>query len=151
MFMLKIKKNMLSSPAVSSIFSLMISLIIGLFIFSLSVIAMPKFANAKTKTFYCPLGYSFNSKLELCEGDGSLKGYNTTPSTKINVFKSKHHIYICPNKYVYSKKIQLCRGEGSLKGSNVQPTVESKNTKFVSKSHKTALKNIKKTSLKIKK
>ncbi|MHB1645121.1 MAG: hypothetical protein EVG15_09900 [Candidatus Acididesulfobacter diazotrophicus] len=146
MLMLKIKNLLFVSK-----FSLMISLFISLFIFGLAVFAMPKFANAKTKTFYCPLGYSFNPKSELCEGDGSLKGYNTTPSTKINVFKSKHHIYICPNKYVYSKKIQLCRGEGSLKGSNVQPTVESRNTKSISKTSGTALKNIKKTSLKIKK
>ncbi|MCL5673185.1 MAG: hypothetical protein M1407_01005 [Deltaproteobacteria bacterium] len=146
MLMLKIK-NLLSVPKVS----LMISLFIGLFIFGLAVFATPKFASAKTKTFYCPLGYSFNSKLELCEGDGSLKGYNTTPNTKINVFKSKHHVYICPNKYVYSKKIQLCRGEGSLKGSNIQPTVETRKTKPASKISKASMKNIKKTAFEKKK
>jgi hypothetical protein len=144
MFMQKIK-NLFSVSA--------ISVSVGLFIFGLGVFAAPKFANAKTKTFYCPLGYSFNPKSELCEGDGSLKGYNTTPATKINVFKSKHHIYICPDRYVYSKKIQLCRGEGSLKGSNIQPTVETRKAKPVSKISKAgaALKNIKKTALKIKK
>ncbi len=74
--------------------------------------------------YYCPLGYSFNPKLELCVGRGSLKGYDALPQTKINKFEGKHHIYICPDKYTYDKKLQLCTGEGSLKGSTAQPTVE---------------------------
>lgn len=90
------------------------------FVFILSILPGVSFAK-----FYCPLGYSYNSKIQLCVGKGSLKGYNTIPNTKINVFKGKNHIYICPNKYTYSKKIQLCKGEGSLKGSNVQPTVQT--------------------------
>lgn len=90
-----------------------------IFIF-MSVFILPS-AFAK---FYCPSGYIFNPKLQLCIGTGKLKGYNAIPSKTINVFKTKNHIYICPEKYVYSKKIQLCKGEGSLKGNNVQPAVK---------------------------
>ncbi|MDA8299500.1 MAG: hypothetical protein M0Z57_05835 [Deltaproteobacteria bacterium] len=75
--------------------------------------------------YYCPLGYSFNPKLQLCVGKGSLKGYNALPQTKVNKFEGKQHIYICPDKYTYDKKLQLCKGEGSLKGSTAQPTVKT--------------------------
>ena len=75
--------------------------------------------------YYCPLGYSFNPKLQLCVGKGKLKGYDALPATKINKFEGKHHIYICPDKYTYDKKLQLCMGEGTLKGSTAQPTVKT--------------------------
>jgi len=93
-------------------------------IFAVALI-IPVFAGSSFARFYCPLGYSFNPKIQLCVGKGALKGYNALPSTKINVFKGKNHIYICPDKYAYSKKIQLCKGEGSLKGSTAQPTVKT--------------------------
>ena len=86
---------------------------------------VPVFAGSSFARFYCPLGYSYNPKIQLCVGKGALKGYNALPATKINVFKGKNHIYICPAKYAYSKKIQLCKGEGSLKGSTAQPTVKT--------------------------
>ncbi len=82
------------------------------------------FAGVSFAKFYCPLGYSYNPKVQLCVGKGSLKGYNALPATKVNKFKGKTHLYICPDKYVYSKKIQLCTGEGSLKGATAQPTVK---------------------------
>ncbi len=93
-------------------------------IFAVAII-IPVFAGSSFARFYCPLGYSYNTKIQLCVGKGSLKGYNALPATKINVFKGKNHIYICPDKYAYSKKIQLCKGEGSLKGSTAQPTVKT--------------------------
>ncbi|MCL4532695.1 MAG: hypothetical protein M1502_00310 [Deltaproteobacteria bacterium] len=88
--------------------------------------------------YYCPLGYSFNPKLQLCVGKGNLKGYDALPATKINKFESKHHIYICPDKYTYDKKLQLCIGEGTLKGSTAQPTVKTLNlaVKISKKSNK---------------
>jgi len=118
-----------------------------------AVLILPVFSGISFARFYCPLGYSYNSNVQLCIGKGNLKGYNTIPVTKINVFKGKNHIYICPNKYVYSKKIQLCKGEGSLKGYTSQPTVKavvSLNTvkKSVKKSKnesKKGVKNIKKS------
>ena len=93
-------------------------------IFAVAVI-ISVFAGSSFARFYCPLGYSYNPKIQLCVGKGALKGYNALPVTKINVFKGKNHIYICPDKYAYSKKIQLCKGEGSLKGSTAQPTVKT--------------------------
>ncbi len=93
-------------------------------IFAVALI-VPVFAGSSFARFYCPLGYSYNPKIQLCVGKGALKGYNALPVTKINVFKGKNHIYICPDKYTYSKKIQLCKGEGSLKGSTAQPTVKA--------------------------
>ncbi len=102
--------------------------IILAFIFMSLFIPPPAFA-----AFYCPLGYIFNSKLQLCIGTGKLKGYNAIPSRRISVFKTKHHIYICPDKYAYSKKIQLCKGKGSLKGSNVQPAVLPASSKMPAK------------------
>lgn len=96
--------------------------VLSIFSFALIVSILPGMSFAK---FYCPLGYSYNPKIQLCVGKGSLKGYNVIPSIEINVFKGKNHIYICPSKYTYSKKIQLCKGEGSLKGSTAQPTVKT--------------------------
>ncbi|MCL4542557.1 MAG: hypothetical protein M1458_02265 [Deltaproteobacteria bacterium] len=89
------------------------------FAFILSILTGVSFAK-----FYCPPGYSFNSNIQLCTGNGGLRGYNAIPSIKINIFKGKNHIYICPDKYTYSKRIQLCKGKGSLKGSTAQPTVK---------------------------
>lgn len=89
-------------------------------VFAAAFIFFPRTAHAK---FYCPLGYSYNAKIQLCVGKKSLKGYDALPSTKINVYKGKNHEYICPDKYAYSKKIQLCKGEGSLNGNTAQPTV----------------------------
>jgi hypothetical protein len=86
---------------------------------------VPVFTGSSFARFYCPLGYSYNHKIQLCVGKDALKGYNALPATKINVFKGKNHIYICPDKYAYSKKIQLCKGKGSLKGSTAQPTVNT--------------------------
>ncbi|MDA8052840.1 MAG: hypothetical protein M0012_01640 [Deltaproteobacteria bacterium] len=119
-----------------------IQTILSIFSFAFILSVLPGISFAK---FYCPLGYSYNSKIQLCVGKGSLKGYNTTPSTKINIFKGENHIYICPDNYTYSKKIQLCTGEGSLKGSTAQPTVKTIAVKTAEKS-----KNIK-NSKKIKK
>ncbi|MCL4321166.1 MAG: hypothetical protein M0016_05990 [Deltaproteobacteria bacterium] len=99
------------------------------FAFLLSILTGVSFAK-----FYCPLGYSYSPKIQLCVGKGSLKGYNTTPDTKINIFKGENHIYICPDNYTYSKKIQLCKGEGSLKGFTAQPTVKTIAAKTAKKS-----------------
>ncbi|MHB8231450.1 MAG: hypothetical protein ACYDDB_00930 [bacterium] len=90
-----------------------------------AALIVPVFSGTSFAKFYCPLGYSYNPDVQLCIGKGALKGYNTIPATKINVFKGKNHTYICPNKYTYSKKIQLCKGEGSLKGYTSQPTVKT--------------------------
>lgn len=102
--------------------SLAIQVFLSIFAAALIV---PIFSGVSFARFYCPIGYSYNAKIQLCVGKGDLKGFNTIPATKINVFKGKNHIYICPNKFVYSKKIQLCKGEGSLKGSTSQPTVKT--------------------------
>lgn len=96
--------------------------VLSVFSFALMICA---FSGAAFARFYCPLGYSYNPKIQLCVGKGSLKGYNTIPNTKLNSFNGKSHVYICPSKYTYSKKIQLCKGEGSLKGSTAQPTVKT--------------------------
>ncbi|MCL4427793.1 MAG: hypothetical protein M1276_02190 [Deltaproteobacteria bacterium] len=103
-------------------------------------IIIPIFSGVSFAKFYCPLGYSYNTKIQLCVGKNSLKGYNALPVTKINVFKGKNHIYICPDKYTYSKKIQLCKGEGSLKGSTAQPTVKTVKAVIALKTSKKAVK-----------
>ncbi len=95
-----------------------------LFVFAAALI-VSFFSKASFAAFYCPLGYSYSQKVQLCVGNGGLKGYNAIPATKINVFEGKNHVYICPSKYAYSKKIQLCTGEGSLKGSTAQPAVKA--------------------------
>ena len=114
-------------------------------IFSISFFSGISYA----RHYYCPLGYSFNPKLELCVGKGGLKGYNALPQTKINKFEGKKHIYICPDKYTYDKKMQLCMGKGSLKGSTAQPTV--KTLKPTVKVSKKADKKVKSAKTKVKK
>ena len=123
-----------------SAFKTLFSFFAAAFIFSF-------FAAVSFAKFYCPLGYSYNSKIQLCVGNDSLKGYNALPATKINEFKGKNHIYICPDKYIYSKKMQLCKGEGSLKGSTAQPTVK---TAIAANTSKKSVKKAQKTSKKVK-
>lgn len=90
-----------------------------------AVLIVSFFSGTSFARFYCQAGYSYNPRIQLCVGNGALKGYDTGPVVKINVFKGKNHEYICPDKYAYSAKIQLCKGEGSLKGFTAQPSVKT--------------------------
>lgn len=88
-----------------------------------SAVAVLAFSGVSAAKFYCPLGYKFSPKVQLCIGKGALKGYNTLPETKVHVTKGKHHVFVCPDNYSYSSKIQLCKGNGRLKGYTSQPDV----------------------------